>query len=221
MTSSGSSTGTGKVVMNAAVSLDGFVADEHDRPGPIFDWYGNGEVEVHLGDEERVFQVSPPTAGFLAEIRDRTAAAVIGRRLFDITDGWGGRPAAGEHVFVVTHRPPTDWAFAGEAPFTFVDGVEEAVAQARAFAGDRDVSVTAGDVGGQALRLGLVDQVVMNLAPAVLGAGKPFFGAGSLTEAIELEDPRIIAGDRVTHLVFDVRRDRPVNPATGPGYVPD
>lgn len=208
----------GKVVMVAAVSLDGFVADEQDRPGPIFDWYGNGEVAVHLGDEERVFHVSPPTAEFLSEVRDRTAAAIIGRRLFDIVDGWGGRPAAGEHVFVVTHVPPTDWAFADTAPFTFVDGVEAAVEQAMAFAGDRDVSVTAGDVGGQALRLGLVDQVVMNLAPAVLGTGVPFFGTGSLTEAIELDDPRIIAGDRVTHLVFDVRNGRTPNPRTGPGY---
>lgn len=208
----------GKVVMDAAVSLDGFVADEQDLPGPIFDWYGNGTVEVHLGDEDRVFHVSPQTAEYIAEVRDRTAAAVIGRRLFDLTDGWGGRPAAGQHVFVVTHEPPTDWAFADAAPFTFVGSVEEAVEQARAFAGDQDVSITAGDIGGQALRLGLVDQVVMNLAPAVLGTGKPFFGTGSLTEPIELEDPRIIAGDRVTHLVFDVRHDRPPNPRTGQGY---
>ncbi len=210
--------GMGKVVMTAAVSLDGFVADEQDRPGPIFDWYANGEVAVHLGDEERVFYVAPPTAEFLAEIRDRTAATIIGRRLFDIVDGWGGRPAAGEHVFVVTHEPPTDWAFASSAPFTFVNGVEAAVEQAKAFAGQKDVAITAGDVGGQAIRLRLVDQVVMNLAPAVLGAGVPFFGTGSLTEPIELDDPRIIAGDRVTHLVFDVRRDRAPNPRSGPGY---
>jgi dihydrofolate reductase len=208
----------GKVVMTAAVSLDGFVADEQDRPGPIFDWYANGEVAVHLGDEERVFHVSPPTAEFLAEVRDRTAATIIGRRLFDIVDGWGGRPAAGKHVFVVTHEPPTDWAFAGTAPFTFVDSVAAAVDQAKAFAGDKDVSITAGDVGGQAIRLGLVDEVVMNLAPALLGTGVPFFGEGSLTAAIELDDPRIIAGDRVTHLVFEVRHDRAPNPRTGPGY---
>jgi hypothetical protein len=37
------------------------------------------------------------------------AANVIGRRVFDMTNGWNGKPAAGEHVFVVTHRPPTDW----------------------------------------------------------------------------------------------------------------
>ena len=65
------------------------------------------------------------------------AANVIGRRLFDLTDGWDGKPAAGEHVFVVTHRPPTDGEHADTAPFTFVDGVEEAIAAAQEFAGDR------------------------------------------------------------------------------------
>jgi dihydrofolate reductase len=211
----------GKVVLNAAVSLDGFVAMDDDLPGPIFDWYGNGPVPVHLGDERRVFHVSQATAGFLDEMRESTAASVIGRRLFDLVDGWGGRPPAGRHVVVVTHRPADDWAWKDTAPFTFAGGVEEAVAIAKEHAGGGDVAITAGDVGGQALRLGLVDQVVMNLAPVVLGSGRPFFGTGSLTEPIELEDPRVVVGDRVTHLVFDVRRGRPANPRTGPGYVED
>ena len=50
---------------------------------------------------------------------------MIGRRLFDITNGWNGVPAVGDHVFVVTHEPPTDWPFP-DAPFTFVTGIEEA-----------------------------------------------------------------------------------------------
>ena len=54
-----------------------------------------------------------------------------------MTNGWNGKPAAGEHVFVVTHQPPTDWEHADTAPFTFVDGVEKAIAAAREFAGDR------------------------------------------------------------------------------------
>jgi dihydrofolate reductase len=60
------------------------------------------------------------------------AAVVIGRRLFDLTNGWNGVPAAGEHVFVVTHQAPTDWEHADTAPFTFVDGVEKAIAAAQA-----------------------------------------------------------------------------------------
>jgi dihydrofolate reductase len=133
------------------------------------------------------------------------AAVVCGRRLFDLTDGWGGRPPNGEHVFVVTHRPPTDWPHAGVAPFTFVpDGVRSAIEQAKAFAGnERDVSVSAGDVGGQALREGLIDQVVLNLVPAVLGSGRPFFGTGGLAAPVLFDDPRIVEGKRVTHLVYD------------------
>ena len=67
---------------------------------------------------------------------------MIGRRLFDLTNGWNGRPAAGDAVFVVTHRAPTGWPFP-DAPFTFVtDGLNSAIAQAQAAAGDRDVSIT-------------------------------------------------------------------------------
>jgi len=54
---------------------------------------------------------------------------VIGRRLFDLTNGWNGCPAVGNAVFVVTHQPPTDWPYP-DAPFTFVtDGLHSALAQ--------------------------------------------------------------------------------------------
>jgi len=73
---------------------------------------------------------------------------VIGRRLFDYTSGWAGRPPAGDHVVVVTHAAPTDWAYP-DAPFTFgTDGVAGAIARAKELAGDRDVLVVAGEVGG-------------------------------------------------------------------------
>ena len=135
------------------------------------------------------------------------AANVIGRRLFDMTNGWDGKPAAGEHVFVVTHRPPTDWEYADTAPFTFVDGVEQAITAAKEFAGDRVVDVAAGQIGGQALKLGLIDQVVVNQVPVVFGSGRPFFATGGLAEPLLLENPTtIVRGDRVTHLLYDVRR---------------
>jgi dihydrofolate reductase len=107
---------------------------------------------------------------------------------------------------VVTHEAPTSWEFADTAPFTFVtDGVESALAQAREVAGDRIVDVAAGDVGGQALRLGLVDQVVMNVVPVVFGAGRPFFG-GAQGE-VALAGPSLVAqGHGVTHLLYDVPR---------------
>ena len=65
--------------------------------------------------------------------------------------------------------------------------------------------MTAGDVGGQALRAGLVDRVALSLVPVVLGSGRPFFGAGGPPE-IAFEDPQVVQGRRVTHLVYDVRR---------------
>ena len=195
----------GDVVIQASMSLDGFIADADDEVGPLFEWYGNGDVAVTATDPERVFHVSAASAAYLRAAWENVGAAVIGRRLFDLTNGWRGRPAVGEAVFVVTHRPPTDWDFP-DAPFTFVtDGVASAVAQARAFAGDRHVSVTAGDVGGQALAAGLVDELRVDLVPVVLGAGVRYFGdyAGS---PLLLENPEIVPGNRVTHLRYRLRR---------------
>jgi dihydrofolate reductase len=197
----------GRTSIFAAVSLDGFIAADDDTVGPLFDWYGNGDVEGTFSDESRVFRTTRATADFLYAFAPTIAAGVIGRRLFDLTNGWSGVPANGEHVFVVTHEPPTDWEYRDTAPFTFVTaGVRSAIEQARAFAGDRDVSVSAGQIGGQAIREGLIDQVVHNLVPAVLGTGRPFFGTGGMAEPLLFEDPRIVQGKQVTHLVYDVRR---------------
>jgi dihydrofolate reductase len=195
----------GKVIMAATMSLDGFIADPDDRVGPLFDWYGNGDVEVTGADPDRVFRVSAASADYLRVAWANIGASVIGRHLFDLTNGWEGRPPVGEAVFVVTHQAPADWPHP-EAPFTFVtDGVHSAVAQAKAFAGDRDVSVTAGDIGGQALEAGLVDEVSVALVPVVFGAGVRFFG-GFAQSPLLLEDPRVVQGDRVTHLDFRVRK---------------
>src|SRR2546423_800297 len=146
----------GKVIMAAVASLDGFIADLDDAVGPLFDWYFNGDVEVTGTDPERVFRVSEASARHLRSSWPTIGAVVIGRRLFDLTNGWNGVPGVGEHVFVVPHQAPTDWP-SRDAPYTFVtDGVRSAIEQAKAFAGDRNISVTAGDIGGQALEAGLV-----------------------------------------------------------------
>jgi dihydrofolate reductase len=197
-------TAVGKVIANAAMSLDGFVADTDDAVGPLFDWYGNGDVAITGADPDRVFHVTEATAGYLRANWASIGAAVIGRRLFDLTNGWNGRPAIGDHVFVITHEPPADWPFPG-APFTFVtDGVASAIAKARAFAGDRNVALTAGNLTGQALAAGLVDELSVSLAPVVFGSGVRFFGdyAGS---AVLLDNPQVVCGDRVTHLHYRVR----------------
>jgi dihydrofolate reductase len=195
----------GKTIMGAVVSLDGFMADDNDEVGPLFDWYGNGDVAWSFPGSDGESRSTQASADFMRRHYRNMATVVIGRRLFDMTNGWNGKPAAGEHVFVVTHQPPTDWEYAGTAPFTFVDGVEKAIVAAKEFAGDRDVDVAAGQIGGQALKLGLIDQVVVNRVPVVFGSGRPFFATGALAEPLQLENPTtIVRGDRVTHLVYDV-----------------
>lgn len=192
----------GKVVMYGSVSVDGFIADGDDQPGPLFDWLTNGDVPL---DESGVLKVSQISFDYTRPYWDQVGTTVAGRRVFDLTDGWGGQPPSGiEHVVVVTHRPaPEGWD--AEAPFHFVDGVEAAVAEAQRLAGDRIVEVAAGDVGGQALAAGLVDEVRMDVAPVVFGSGKRYFG--SVDAQHLLEDPdAVIQGDRVLHLRFPVRR---------------
>jgi dihydrofolate reductase len=83
--------------------------------------------------------------------------------------------------------------------------VPAAVATAKQLAGDRDVAVAAGEAGGQALALGLIDEVAMDVVPVVFGSGKRYFG--SLDGQRLLEDPDVvIEGDRVLHLKYRVRR---------------
>jgi dihydrofolate reductase len=142
----------GKVIAQASMSLDGFIADARDQVGPLFDWYSKGPVEITGSDPNLIFHTSAASADYIRAAWSTIGADVIGRRLFDLTNGWNGRPAVGDAVFVVTHQAPTDWPYS-DAPFTFVtDGVQSAVEQAQAFAGDRDVSITPGDIAGQSSR---------------------------------------------------------------------
>jgi dihydrofolate reductase len=191
----------GKVIAQASMSLDGFIADTNDQAGPLHDWYYNGDAEVTGHD----FRTSPASAGYLRAAWSAIGADVIGRRLFDLTNGWNGRPVVGEHVFVVTHQPPAGWPYP-DAPFTFVtDGLPSALAQAQAVAGHRDVSITPGNLAGQAFQAGLIDEIRIDLVPVVFGAGVRYFGdyAGS---PLLLDDPQIIQGDRVTHLHYRLRK---------------
>ena len=192
----------GKVVLYGSVSVDGFVADENDQPGPLFDWLSSGDVPL---DEGGHVKVSPASHDYTRAYWDEIGVTVVGRHVFDITDGWGGTPPSGiDHVVVVSHRPaPEGWP--PDAPFHFVDGIEAAMAKAQELAGERTVEVAAGDVGGQVLAAGLVDEVRMDVTPAVLGSGKRFFGAVDAQHL--LEDPdAVVRGTRVLHLRYRVRR---------------
>jgi dihydrofolate reductase len=196
-----------RVIMQAVVSVDGFIAYPDDSVGPLFDWYFNGDREVHAGASGWTFRVSPASADYVQPFWDAVDVTVIGRHLFDTTDGWDGKPAAGDQLVVVTHRPlPQEWLAAHpEAPFHPAGSVEEGIALAKELAGDGLVCVTAGDLGGQAFSAGLVDEVAMDVAPVVLGEGKRFFGGHAGT--VLLDDPdRVVQGDRVLHLHYTVTR---------------
>ena len=204
---------TSKVVVGAAVSVDGFIADRTDGVGPLFDWYFNGAEELPVAAGQYRprdgYRPAPESRTFLRRTWPRIGVAVIGRRLFDLTDGWTGKPALGDHVIVVTHRDPGDWPsrYPG-APFEFVhDGIAAAVKRARDLAGDRNVSVNAGDLAGQAMLAGLVDRIEMSVAPVVFGTGVRFFGDHEIPPTM-LSNPAVIESDRVTHLSYDVVRPR-------------
>jgi len=188
--------------MYSSVSVDGFIADENDQPGPLFDWLLSGDVPL---DESGVLKVSQTSYDYIRPYWDQIGATIVGRHVFDMTHGWDGTPPAGvDHVVVVTHRGrPEGWY--PEAPFYFVDGIEAAMAKAQELAGDRVVEVAAGDVGGQVLAAGLIDEVRMDVVPVVFGSGKRYFG--SVHAQHLLEDPDVvIQGNRVLHLRYRVRR---------------
>ena len=193
------------VIAEMSMSVDGFVADPFDEVGPLFDWYGNGDVEVPTAQPERwTFRTSEASARYLRESLQRTGAIVAGRRLFDVAGGWGGTHPWGVPVFVVTHSLPEGWP-REDVPFTFVtDGLERAVARAKATAGEGWVGVAGPNVAQQCLDARLLDEVRINLVPVLLGEGIRFFG--NLSNApLALEGPNVIEGIGVTHLRYRVR----------------
>ena len=168
----------GRVVMYGSVSVDGFIADENDQPGPLFDWLLSGDVPL---DESGAMKVSQTSYDYTRPYWDQIGATIVGRHVFDLTDGWDGQPPGGvDHVVVVTHRPrPEGWD--PEAPFHFVDGVEAAVAKAQELAGDRIVEVAAGEVGGQVFAAGLVDEVRMDVVPVGVRVRQTLLRVGERT----------------------------------------
>lgn len=208
----------GTVIMHNVMSVDGFIADENDDVGPLHDWYFNGDTPITEGTEGTEvgdqgydhsgagsgFKVSRASAEYVRPMWEAIGTIVMGRRLFDLTNGWEGQPPAGGHVVVVSYRPkPEGWH--PEASYHFVDDVRAAVDKAQELAGERTVAVNAGEVGSQILAAGLVDEVAMDVVPVVFGSGKRYFAG--INGQLLLEDPHvIIQGDGVLHLRFKVRR---------------
>ncbi len=195
-----------KVYTGASMSLDGYISGPGETGFEhLFKWYENGDVEVTTANPELTFHMSEVGAKYFREIIDMTGALVCGRHLFDFTKGWGGTHPLDKPVVVVTHSVPDDWPHDG-APFTFVtDGIESAIEQAKALAGDKFVVVNGGTIASQCLDARLLDEIWVDLVPVLLGDGTPFFD--ELKNApIELEGPISVAEDiDVTHLRYRVR----------------
>jgi dihydrofolate reductase len=194
----------GVVISSASVSLDGFIARDDNSVGALFDWYGNGEVEVPHAGAFPPFRMTAESARYWSESTSGVGALVVGRTLFDFTNGWNGRHPLNVPVVVVTHTPPTDWPFTATAPFHFVtEGVEAAVDLAGDLAEGRDVNVAAGTIAGQALIAGLLDEIAIDLVPILFGQGRRYFEG--IAGPVSLGDPTIhVPGRRVTHLRFPV-----------------
>jgi dihydrofolate reductase len=200
-----------KVIVELSVSLDGFVAGPNDGPENglgdggerLFAWYYSGDTAFPLPGTDMVFQISRASAELLQEEWGKLGAMVAGRRMFDIAHAWGGNPPGGGPCFIVTHSAPQEWLKEG-SPFTFVtDGVESAIRQARQAAGGKDVSVSSASIAQQCIKAGLLDEIRINLAPVLLGAGVRLFdnlGAAP----IELERTSVVEARGVTHLRYRV-----------------
>ena len=181
------------------MSLDGFIADEKDGTDELFGWYGNGDVEVATADPRWTFKVTSPSAEFLRPaFSGAIGAMVCGRRVFDYTEGWGGRHPLGCPVFVVSHSVPA----ATHGAHFFTDPME-ALAAARAAAGSKDVAVATPSITRQYLNAGVLDAIVVSLIPVLLGSGVRFFD-GLSTAPVRLSDPVVTEGRAVTHLTYQV-----------------
>jgi dihydrofolate reductase len=177
-----------KVIAAITTSVDGYVAGPADGPAKGL---GDGGERLHYWvfggpwsyDEEPRGEAVGEDAAWLEQVLSRAGAVVGGRFTYEASRHWGDENPFGVPFFIVTHRPEEQPA--GDA-FVFVDGVAEAVGQAREAAGDKDVHVMGGaDVIRQALELGLVDELTIIVAPVVLGSGKRLFEG--FTRSLELE----------------------------------
>ena len=196
-----------KVLAGITTSVDGFVAGPDDGPGKGL---GEGGERLHywVFGKPWAYDSGPegePTgedAEWLNEAITRVGAVVGGRWTYEAAEHWGGENPWGLPFFIVTHRPEE------EPPggnFSFVNGVEEAVARAKEAAGDKDVHVMGGaDIIRQSLEADLVDELSIIVAPFVLGGGKHLFEG--FKKEIELEHMGVRQSPFATFIDYRVKR---------------
>ena len=195
------------VAAGITTSLDGYVAGPNDGPGRGL---GDGGERLHYWvfggpwsyESEPTGEGTGADKEFLDQGMARGGAIVGGRYTYEAAERWGGSNPFGVPFFIVTHRPEDAPEDAG---FTFVNGLDEAVAQAREAAGDKDVMVMGGaDVIRQALRAGYVEELSISIAPVVLGGGKRLFE--DFDETLNLEPVSVLQSPFATHITYRVIR---------------
>jgi dihydrofolate reductase len=191
------------VVAAITISLDGYITGPNDGPGRGL---GDGGERLHYwvfgGPWSYEAEPSGEATGADKEYLDgamaRAGAVVVGRGMYEAAEAWGGQNPFGVPLFVVTHRPkdaPSDGGF------TFVDGLDEAIAQAREAAGAKDISVGGGaDVIRQALRAEHVDELAISIAPVVLGGGKRLFDG--FEQTLNLKHKALLQSPFATHITY-------------------
>jgi dihydrofolate reductase len=202
-----------KVIIDMTMSLDGYVAGPDDGPkaplgmhggAAIFDWYSSG-TEIYRSP---VFKPEPgPNLDEVKRMFEESGAYVFGRRTYEITRGWdGSHPVNGAPVFILTHQPPPPSAVPqGKSNIQFVtDGIASAIERAKAAAGNKHVKLSGASPGQQALRAGLVDEIIVHLAPYLLGGGVRLFD--ELPGGTRLEKLRVSDAPLATHLRYRVVR---------------
>jgi len=193
----------GKVIFDITASLDGFVAGPNDGPeNPmgdggmrLFDWY--------FSDSETSRSPEAIEPEIREEATQTVGALVGGRRLYDNAHGWNGEHPLHVPFFIVTHRPPE---VTGDINGSFVtDGVESAVRQAQAAAGDKAVAVASPDIAKQCLEAGLLDEISLHIVPVLLGGGVRLFDLQNAAP-FELECTQASNAKKVIHMTFRVLR---------------
>jgi dihydrofolate reductase len=190
-----------------SVSVDGYITGRDPGPGHglgdagiLFDWFFTGDVASRLFETFRLSEASAPMFEAMAE---RVGATVAGRNTYDDSEGFGdvGAPHPTAPLFVLSHRPAPRM---GGRQTLVNTGIEDAVAAAKEAAGDKDVALMGGRVVTEALNAGLVDELVLNQVPVLLGGGRPYFQ--ELPEHMKLRLIEAVPAPGVTHLHYEVER---------------
>jgi dihydrofolate reductase len=196
-----------KVFSALAVSVDGYITGRDPAPGRglgdggmLFDWYFDGDVASRVFSG---FKLSEPSARVFDALAARVGASIAGRNTYDDSDRFGddGGPHPTAPLFVLSHRPAPQMHGRQTLVAT---GIADAVAAAREAAGDKDVALMGGGVVTEALKAGLVDELVLHQVPVVLGGGRPYFQ--DLPGHVRLRLVEAVPAPGVTHLHYEVLR---------------